>query len=67
MNLWNIGFGFLILGVAIPIAYGLYEFVLASIPWYWRLSVVSFLAGLTLLIVSAISERARSEPPEQKV
>jgi len=67
VNLWTIGFALLALGIGIPIAYALYEFVLASIPWYWRLSAICILAGVILLMGAAVRERLSEETPQQRV
>ncbi len=66
MDLWKIGFALLIVGVAIPVGYGLYSFVLSSIDWYWRLSVLFIIAGVLTLLASAILDKAKSSPPEEK-
>lgn len=67
MNFWIVGFALLAVGIGIPIAYALYEFVLASIPWYWRLSVICILAGVLVLMGAAVRERLSEETPQQKV
>jgi membrane protein implicated in regulation of membrane protease activity len=67
MKLWTVGFALLAVGIGIPVMYGLYEFVLASIPWYWRLSVLLIVVGFLVLLVSAIRDRIRQVTPEQKV
>lgn len=66
MDLWKAGFFLLIIGVGTPIVYGLYSFVLASIPWYWRLSIISIILGCVVLLTAAVRERLESETPEEK-
>jgi hypothetical protein len=67
MKLWYLGFGLLSVGIIIPVMYGLYEFVLASVPWYLRLSVILILAGVLILMASAVRDRISQETPEQRV
>ncbi len=67
MNLWNIGFAFLAVGIAIPAVYALYKFVLSPIAWYWRLSIIFILVGLVFLTASAVKDRLEASPPEEKV
>jgi hypothetical protein len=67
MKVWHIGFVLLAAGVAIPVIYGLYEFVLVSVPWYFRLSVLLVLAGVVVLLASAIRDRMNEETPERRV
>lgn len=66
MDLWKIGFALLIIGIVIPIGYGLYEFVLAPIKWYWRLSALFIIAGVLTLLASAIWDKSQSSAPEEK-
>ncbi|KXA99477.1 hypothetical protein AKJ40_03025 [candidate division MSBL1 archaeon SCGC-AAA259M10] len=66
MDLWKIGFALLIIGIAIPIGYGLYQFVLTSIEWYWRISILFIIAGIVTLLASAVQDKLRSTPPEEK-
>lgn len=66
MDLWKIGFFLLIMGIAIPIGYGLYKFVLTPIEWYWRISLLFILAGIATLLVSAIHDKLQSASPEEK-
>jgi hypothetical protein len=66
MKLWHVGLALLAIGVAIPLFYGLYEFVLASIPWYLRLSALLVLAGCLVLLGSALRDRMGQEPPQRR-
>lgn len=66
MDLWKVGFALLMVGIGIPIVYGLYHFVLESIPWYWRLSAISVVGGCAVLVIAAFKERMESETPEEK-
>ncbi|MFO8109606.1 MAG: hypothetical protein R6U17_03655 [Thermoplasmata archaeon] len=66
MDLWRIGFSLLIVGIAIPLGYGLYQFVLTPVAWYWRLTILFIAAGLMVMIVAAIKERASSSKPKEK-
>jgi len=66
MDLWKLGFGLLIVGLAIPIGYGLYQFVLTPLEWYWRLSVLFIIAGVLILLVSAIIDRIGETKPEER-
>ena len=66
MDLWNVGFAFLAAGVAVPIVYALYKFVLTSIPWYWRLSVILVLSGVVILAASAAKDRTEDSSTEEK-
>ncbi|KXA98036.1 hypothetical protein AKJ37_01645 [candidate division MSBL1 archaeon SCGC-AAA259I09] len=66
MNLWKIGFALLIVGIAIPIGYGLYQFVLTPIDWYWRISILFIIAGIITLLASAIQDKTQSTTPEEK-
>ena len=65
--MWQIGFALLALGVAIPVGYGIYEFVLTPLEWYWRLSVLSIAAGCIILLASAIRDRLNMPTPKRKV
>jgi membrane protein implicated in regulation of membrane protease activity len=67
MNSWHVGFALLVLGVAIPVGYGLYEFVLTPVPWYWRLTILCILAGCLVLLASAIRDRLQMPTPKEKV
>jgi len=67
MKLWYLGFGLLMVGITIPVLYGLYEFVLASVPWYLRFSVILILLGVLILMASAVRDRINQETPEQRV
>ena len=66
MKVWHVGLALLAAGIAIPVMYGLYEFVLASIPWYFRLSVLLVLAGVLVLMASAVRDRMNQETPERR-
>lgn len=66
MDLWKLGFALLMVGIGIPIAYGLYSFVLASISWYWRLSIISIILGCVMLLIAPVKDRMDSETPEEK-
>ncbi|KXB05777.1 hypothetical protein AKJ49_00055 [candidate division MSBL1 archaeon SCGC-AAA382A03] len=66
MVLWKIGFALLIVGIAIPIGYGLYQFVLTNMAWYWRISILFVVAGVITLLASAIQDQLQSNPPEEK-
>ena len=66
MDLWKLGFLLLIIGVGIPLMYGLYSFVLASVAWYWRVSVIFVVSGCIALLAAAVRERMESEIPEEK-
>lgn len=66
MDLWKIGFTLLIVGIAIPIGYSLYQFVLTPVEWYWRLTILFILAGLIVMLMAAIKDRASSTKPEEK-
>jgi len=66
MDLWKLGFGLLIVGLAIPIGYSLYQFVLTPLEWYWRLSVLFIIAGVLILLVSAIIDRIGETKPEER-
>ncbi len=66
MDLWKIGFTLLIVGIAIPIGFALYQFVLTPVEWYWRLTILFILAGLIVMLMAAIKDRASSTKPEEK-
>lgn len=66
MNLWHVGFALLVIGVGIPIVYSLYKFVLVSISWYWRLSIICIILGCVVLLASAVRDRMQSPSPEEK-
>lgn len=66
MSSWKIGFALLIIGIAIPLGYGLYQFALSSIDWYWSLSILLIIAGIITLLTSAIIDTIRSPKPEEK-
>ena len=66
MDLWKVGFSLLIIGIAIPIGYGLYQFVLTPIDWYWRVSLLFVIAGILVLLASAVQDQLKSTPPEEK-
>lgn len=67
MDLWNIGFGLLITGIAIPGICALYKFVLTPVDWYWRISLIFVMAGILVLLASAIKEKVQATPPEREV
>ncbi len=66
MNLWHIGFALLVIGVGIPVVYSLYKFVLASIPWYGRLSIICVVVGCIVLLAAAAKDRMQAPSPEEK-
>lgn len=66
MDLWEIGFSLLVIGIAVPIGYGLYQFVLTPVDWYWRLSILFIIAGIITLIGSAVQDKLESSLPEEK-
>lgn len=66
MDLWKMGFALLIIGIAIPIGYILYQFMVAKIDWYWSLSVLFIVAGILILLASAIRDKVQSSEPEEK-
>lgn len=66
MNQWKVGFALLIIGIAIPIGYGLYQFVLTPIEWYWRVSILLIIAGIITLLGSAVQDKFKSTTPEEK-
>ncbi len=67
IDLWEIGFILLSIGIGIPIAYGVYKFTLSSIAWYWRASVICVILGCGFLILSAARDQMQSSKPEEKV
>ena len=66
MDLWKFGFALLIIGIAIPIVYGISQFILYPAEWYWRLSIIFIVAGIVTLLASAIHDRLQSTSPEEK-
>lgn len=66
MDLWKIGFTLLIVGIAIPVGYALYQFVLTPLEWYWRLSFLFIIAGVFILLISATLERLKETKPEEQ-
>jgi len=66
LNLWKAGFILIILGIAIPIAYGIYKLALVGIPWYWSLSIFLILSGSIVLLASAIKDKISSEKSKEK-
>lgn len=67
LNLWTLGFIFLIVGIGIPISYGIYEIMLSQMEWYWSVSITLIVFGIILLLVSAIKERMKESKPKEKV
>ncbi len=68
MDLWKIGFALLIIGIAIPAGYGLYQFIITdwSIAWYWALSITFIIGGSIFLMIAAILDKLKSTTPEEK-
>ena len=67
VDLWTIGFILLIIGIGIPVSYGIYEIILAEMEWYWSVSITLIAFGLIFLLISAVKERTESSKPEEKV
>lgn len=66
MDLWKIGFSLVIMGIAIPVGYAIYQFALEPIGWYWALTIMLMIAGVAVLLIAAIMDRLKEVKPEEK-